>query len=85
MRDRQFSSCCPFASLPTIACVPTTEIQSGSIRYLHKLLQALGDDQEHMLPDSYKIDELTTEPRAELLVEIDKCTIHLFDGDGGQV
>ena len=48
-------------------------------------MQTLDDDQEYLLPPSYKINELSTVPRPECLIEIDKSTISLFDGDGGEV
>lgn len=85
MRDRQFSACCPAGSPPTLACLPPTDIQSCTIRYLEKLMETVDDDQEHLLPSAYKTDELTTQPKPECLIEIDKSTINLFDGDGGEV
>lgn len=85
VRDRQFSACCPAGSPPTIACSPATDIQSCTIRYLEKLLQTVDDDQEYLLPLSYKTNELSTLPRPECLIEIDKSTVSVFDGDGGEV
>ena len=86
MRDRQFSASCPAGSPPTIACTPGTDTQSCTVRYLERLMQTLDDDQECQLPPSFKVNELSTVPRPqECLIEIDKSTINLFDGDGGEV
>lgn len=45
----------------------------------------LGDDEENRLPPAFMINELSKVPDAQNLEELDMSSIHLFDGDGGEV
>jgi len=84
-RDRQFCCSTPFGSPPSMACLRPSDLQSCVVKYLQQVLNRIGDDQADYLPETFRSEELSKPPSPECLWKLNKNTIHLFDGDGGEV
>ncbi|KAK3751265.1 hypothetical protein QZH41_001450 [Actinostola sp. cb2023] len=83
-RDRQFCCSTPFGSPPSMACLRPSDLQSCVVKYLQQVLNRIGDDQADYLPETFRSEELSKPPSPECLWKLNKNTIHLFDGDGGE-
>ena len=85
-RDRQFCASCPFGSPASVALFCPTDLQCCAIRYLQDVFKMIDDDlADEILPDCFKNHELSIGPNPNCLLELDKDSIHFFDGDGGEV